>query len=167
MPRLSAHLAPFEICHRIPGRMRLRIPALQENAALGARMAGALRALDGVQAMRINPACASLVLYHRPAHRLTPDILAQALQPLLPSTVSPPGLHPGLRPAKPPTRSAQRSLQRPSPPSAPPAPTPCILCRMKLNATRWILADVWRCWRQHFTQRMRAVLVTAFMPLRS
>lgn len=165
MPRLSVNTeqyAPFEVCHRIPGRMRLRIPALLEDDALGPRLAKALQALEGVQATRLNPACASLVLYHRPTHPLTPDSLVQALQPILP---------PRIRPASPnaltvPTRTGRYPAPRTARPSVPAPQQNCILCRMKLTAARWILADVWRCWRQHFTQRLRSTLIAALLPLR-
>ncbi|AHF05383.1 hypothetical protein MARPU_04735 [Marichromatium purpuratum 984] len=42
----------------------------------------------------------------------------------------------------------------------------CPLCRLKLKAARWIMADVWRCWQERTRARVRTLMVTAFSPLR-
>ena len=148
-----------EIRHQIPGRTRLRVPALVKSPDLEAQIAVALGALDGVQGVRPNPSCASFVLHHRPDVRPSRETLANVLRPILmpsmPSAPSPAPSHARRRPVQPSTsgRGARAAGLRPG---------SCPICRLKLEAARWILSDVWRCWREHWTQRLRARLVASF-----
>lgn len=53
-----------EIAHRLPGRMRLRVPALRGAPARLAALAGSLRALPGVTAAAAGPLTGTLLLHH-------------------------------------------------------------------------------------------------------
>src|SRR5581483_7617758 len=50
------------LIHAVPGRLRLRVPALRGDPALAERLATAARAHPGVRRVRVNAACASLVV---------------------------------------------------------------------------------------------------------
>jgi Cu2+-exporting ATPase len=51
-----------EIVHRIPGRIRFRVPALRSNPELADRLLAAGMAHPGVRHVRVNLACASVVV---------------------------------------------------------------------------------------------------------
>lgn len=55
----------IKTCHRIPGRLRLRLTPLAWNAPLAARLTRQLGTLEGVLEVRCNPACAALILHYR------------------------------------------------------------------------------------------------------
>ena len=157
----TKQIVMFEICHRIPGRMRLRVPILMKTPALGRRLEVALRGLDGVQEVRSNPACASLVMYHRLSRAPTPDDLARVLQPLIEPARRRPQQVSRVQPGSQPLVVTHRVPKRPAPTLAKSRLAPCRLCQLKLTAACWILADVWRCWRRSLTQRMRTLLISA------
>lgn len=155
-PRQSSDAALFAVCHQIPGRMRLRLPILREDPRLDGRVVVALRGLDGVYAVRSNLACASLIIHHRgpsaPAH----ETLLNVLRPII-NASAPPTM---------PQSKPTRAVPRPNPArfSIEPArqrPADCSICRLRLSATRWLLADVWRCWRDQWTLSLRARLIAS------
>jgi len=53
--------------HILPGRVRLRVPAVRHDAALAARLVARARATPGVHAARVNRAAGALVLAGEPA----------------------------------------------------------------------------------------------------
>ncbi|WPL17059.1 hypothetical protein Thiowin_02045 [Thiorhodovibrio winogradskyi] len=75
----------FEVRHQLPGRLRLHCPALRTKAWLAAALRGHLQACDGVRSVRINPACASVVIAHDARH-FSADQLQQRLRALLSAT---------------------------------------------------------------------------------
>ncbi|EXJ14217.1 hypothetical protein D779_2888 [Imhoffiella purpurea] len=115
--------------------------------------------------MRLNSGCASLVIHHRPDFTPTRDLLDRALTPILmpAASVAPP-------PPKV-SRRAERSRARPEKTrvrvEAPKkrasgqALAACPICQLKLKAARWILTDFWRCWRDHWTQRLHGRLLAS------
>jgi hypothetical protein len=54
--------ARVEIVHAVPGRLRLRVPALRGQPALADQVVAAGLAHRGVRRVRVNPACASIVV---------------------------------------------------------------------------------------------------------
>jgi P-type Cu2+ transporter len=50
------------LIHAVPGRLRLRVPVLRAEPALAARLLAAARAHPGVRRVRVNLACASVVI---------------------------------------------------------------------------------------------------------
>jgi copper chaperone CopZ len=50
------------IVHEIPGRLRVRLPALRRNEANAARITAALRSLDGVSGVEASTVTGSLVV---------------------------------------------------------------------------------------------------------
>lgn len=159
--------APFEIRHQIPGRMRLRVPALIQDIEVSPRLERALMAIDGMQSVRCNPGCASLVLQYRSDRPPTQEDLARALgsRALVLTSESPRSRPAHVAPSKPSTGSRKDKGRPLSIPRSQPRPS-CRLCQMKLSAARWILADVWRCWTQSFTHRMQAGLLASITLLR-
>lgn len=73
----------LEIRHQIPGRIRLHVPALRDDPQLSERLTRALTQIEGVRGVRWNPACSSLVVWHRRAGPLTQAELDQVLYPVL------------------------------------------------------------------------------------
>ncbi len=155
MPDTTRKIVLFEICHQIPGRMRLRVPILLKEPALALRLEETLRRLDGVQTVRCNPACASLTFHHRVSQAPSTDDLTRLLQPL----IAPTRHRPQMTRRAPLSRSPERHPVTVK--SSRTGSGGCLLCQMKLSAARWILADIWRCWQHNLTQRMRNLLVTA------
>ncbi len=72
----------FSICHSIPGRIRLHIPALRNPTALAASVVGWLARQDWVKATRINHDCASLVVEYQPERSQTLDNMLALLAEL-------------------------------------------------------------------------------------
>src|ERR1700733_10379934 len=58
----------FLICHSMPGRVRLKIPALCRKRSLAETFLGWLGTQPGIKTARINYDCVSLVLEYDPAH---------------------------------------------------------------------------------------------------
>lgn len=78
----------LEIRHQIPGRIRLHLPGLQDDPFLSTRLMQALGQVEGVRGARWNPACASLVIWHRRVGRLTQAELSEILDPVIQPVVS-------------------------------------------------------------------------------
>jgi len=78
----------LEIRHQIPGRIRLHLPGLQDDPRLSRRLIQALEQVEGVRGVRWNPACASLLIRHRRAGRMTQAELNEILDPVLQPVVS-------------------------------------------------------------------------------
>lgn len=148
----------IEVCHQIPGRLRLRVPALKQAPGLEEAVAAALASIRGVYRVRLNRACVSLVVYHGTELALTREDLKRALRPLLAPSVS------GVFPRPDPLHSAR--WVKPDPERVPKRPRrtlgdSCPICQLKLKAARWILSDVWRCWRDHWAQRLHGRLLAS------
>lgn len=94
----------FEIRHQVPGRLRLHLPALRADPAFARSLPGQLRGCDGVQSVRTNPSCASLVITHDP-YRLSAERLQERLVALLAATASAPSLVAPLPVQPPPVQS--------------------------------------------------------------
>lgn len=97
----------LEIRHQLPGRLRLRVPAIATEPGRAAAIAALLRAQTGVHRVRINPACASLLIEFAPALQdaaaITARVRALAGQPVTlptPATMT-----------NRPTKGQQRGLQ--------------------------------------------------------
>jgi hypothetical protein len=50
--------------HRIPGRARLHVPDRRGDAAFFAQLAGAVRGIEGIERVEVNPRTGSLLLHH-------------------------------------------------------------------------------------------------------
>ena len=77
----------IRIAHAIPGRIRLRIPALKGNSILGREVAEHIWTLAGVRWVETNASTGSLVVEYdpeNPAWRDQPDEMVGSLVPLLP-----------------------------------------------------------------------------------
>src|SRR5687767_580600 len=59
---------------RVPGRLRLRVPAIKVRAAKGPLVERALAARPGVRAVRVNPITGSLLIQFDPASASPADI---------------------------------------------------------------------------------------------
>ncbi|AGA91597.1 hypothetical protein Thimo_2901 [Thioflavicoccus mobilis 8321] len=131
----------YEICHRIPGRLRLRIPALRDNPALARRLTARLRGHAAVADARANPACASLILHLKPGRSDEVAALSSIAAALSEMPVSAPPA-PRARQMRAPRRSSGRRQARPArtvPPSA--------ISRLQERLARWMLrgsVEVWR-----------------------
>jgi Cu2+-exporting ATPase len=78
----------FQVIHIIPGRIRLRLPALKQNPAAIALLCHRLEELDGITRIRTNRAAQSLVICYHPG--LTSDVqlihaLGHCVQGLFPT----------------------------------------------------------------------------------
>ncbi|WP_425338392.1 hypothetical protein [Thiorhodococcus minor] len=120
------------------------------NSRLAAPIAATLRGLEGVDDVRVNAACGSLTLRHPGASGLSERQISKALRAVL-------------SPASPePRKRSERARPLPaSPPIGRPASAhpqgsaPCVICHLKLKALRWLLSDLWRCWRDLWVRRLR------------
>jgi Cu2+-exporting ATPase len=61
-PRLEPSGLKIELVHQIPGRVRLRVPALRSHPKLADRIVAAGMAHPGVRSVRVNLACVSVVV---------------------------------------------------------------------------------------------------------
>ncbi|WP_145108824.1 HMA2 domain-containing protein [Cereibacter sediminicola] len=50
--------------HHVPGRARFRVPGMPKAATLREALVSALRAIEGVERVEINPAAASVVVHY-------------------------------------------------------------------------------------------------------
>ena len=82
-PELRA-LPNVEVLSAIPGRARLRIRGLRDNATRAAEVVATARMLDGVTAAEANPLTGGLLVRFDPAQTDVPAIVA-ALDPPLPA----------------------------------------------------------------------------------
>lgn len=150
----------IEIRHQLPGRLRLRIPALAQQPGLATALTAALAREPGVQQVRANPACATLVVGYDPARLPTPALTAWLLDLL--------GQAGGHPPARVPPASGRALATGPRGPAAehrqplphratrevdtkqrtrPGAGTRyCLLCRLNARLTSWMLRTALRCW---------------------
>ncbi len=64
MPDATVPLVPAVVEHRIPGRMRLRIPRRRGDAAFFGHVAAELAEVAGVRSVRNNPVTASVLIEH-------------------------------------------------------------------------------------------------------
>lgn len=146
----SPSLAPravqsFSVTHRVPGRLRLRVPELARRPALAPRIESVLMALDVVQRVRCNPVCASVVLYHQGPRAPARADMARALAPLVAQPRPGEALVPVTLGRADPAVARGRERQR----------RDCLLCRVKLALARLLVKDLWRCWRQEQGLRER------------
>jgi hypothetical protein len=77
----------IKVVHAIPGRVRVKIAGLKENAALVREVQGRLSAVQGIQRVEVNPITGSvLILYDRTAFESLDSLLslAASLSPLFP-----------------------------------------------------------------------------------
>jgi heavy metal translocating P-type ATPase len=74
----------FSVRHRIPGRIRLHIPALVSVAGVNDRIVRWLTAQDGILDARINAGCASLVVCYDESQRALLDSLLDYMRCLTP-----------------------------------------------------------------------------------
>lgn len=146
----SAERRLFSVCHQVSGRTRLRVPALMRSPSLATSVAATLRGLEGVQEVRVNAACGSLTLRHPSVSVLSERQISQAVEGVLVQVSGPPRKRServrrlaASQPAGPPTRAREQGT------------APCAICRLKLKAMRWLLSDLWRCWRDAWVTRLR------------
>jgi Heavy metal associated domain 2 len=78
-PELRA-LPNVEVLSAIPGRARLRIPGVRDDAARADEVVATIRALDGVTAAEANPLTGA-VLVRYDAHRITLTEIVATLEP--------------------------------------------------------------------------------------
>jgi len=76
---LSGPLAATHVVHSIPGRVRLRVPPLKDNADLTRCLQALLSAQAGVTEVTVAPVCQSVTVVHDPA-LWTPESLCIFLQ---------------------------------------------------------------------------------------
>jgi hypothetical protein len=74
--------AAITLAHVIPGRMRLKLPELRNNAALAARLRERFAAVTGVQRVVANPRTGSLVIQYDPVTLASPESQRALLAPL-------------------------------------------------------------------------------------
>lgn len=67
------------VTHRIPGRLRLRVPAAKGHPELLQRMAAAARSATDVKSVEYNPVTGSVLIYHAPAAYKSLEALASIL----------------------------------------------------------------------------------------
>ncbi len=116
----------FSICHRIPGRMRLRVRGLRLQQGCKKQLSQSLGRILGVTQVQVNATCASVVVYHR--RDQTPSI-EQIHQALVSANQAP-------------SRWTLRQLL------VSPTLKECRLCQLKLRLMRTFFTDAWRCWLQ-------------------
>jgi copper chaperone CopZ len=80
MPMLRT--GPVQTAHWIPGRVRLRVPSLTENAAGAAVVQEKLPTLQGVQSVKVNPASGSVLIVYR-EDEVRPELLFAAVVRLM------------------------------------------------------------------------------------
>jgi hypothetical protein len=76
---LDGPLASTHVIHSIPGRVRLRVPALKADSHLAGGLQGLLSARAGVTEVTVAPVCHSVTVVHDPA-RWTSKSLCMFLQ---------------------------------------------------------------------------------------
>ncbi len=65
------------ICaHHVPGRLRLKVPAVARSAPRAAAVRARLAALPGVRRIDVNPPADSLIVFYDPTKVATPAIIA-------------------------------------------------------------------------------------------
>ena len=79
--RLNGPLSVIHVIHSIPGRVRLRVPALKADSNLVRGLQGLLSAQAGLTEVTVAPVCCSVTVVYDPA-RWTPESLCIFLQSL-------------------------------------------------------------------------------------
>src|SRR6478672_12557631 len=79
-------LTPAHILHRMPGRVRLRIPWIKNMTQAAQWLAGTLRGIEGIHECRANAECASVTISYDP-HRWTSNRLLGRLNALSPREI--------------------------------------------------------------------------------
>ncbi|RNE88658.1 cation-translocating P-type ATPase [Marichromatium sp. AB31] len=102
----------IQIRHQIPGRIRLRIPALARNRPLADWIEHELGAVPGVEQATCNPGCASLVVRYGHS-RLDPETIRAHLEAIIAHPIDPTRLT--CDPADGRCRSCQRGAQDQTP----------------------------------------------------
>ncbi|MEI8016223.1 MAG: hypothetical protein WCH20_15485 [Nitrospira sp.] len=67
VPQLNGPLAATHVIHSIPGRVRLRVPALKADSHLAGGLQALLSAQAGVTEVTVAPGCQSVTVLHDPA----------------------------------------------------------------------------------------------------
>ena len=80
MPMLRT--GPVQTAHWMPGRVRLRVPSLAENAAGAALVREKLPAMQGVRSVKLNPATGSVLIVYR-EDQVRPELLFTAVVRLM------------------------------------------------------------------------------------
>ena len=80
MPMLRT--GPVQTAHWMPGRVRLRVPSLAENAAGAALVREKLPTIQGVQSVKLNPATGSVLIVYR-EDEVRPELLFAAVVRLM------------------------------------------------------------------------------------
>ncbi len=80
MPMLRT--GPVQTAHFVPGRVRLRVPSLAENAAGAARCEQKLPTIEGVRSVRLDPATGSVLIVYREGE-VRPELLFAAVVRLM------------------------------------------------------------------------------------
>ncbi len=80
MPMLRT--GPVQTAHWLPGRVRLRVPSLAENAAGTAKLREKLPTIQGVQSVKLNPASGSVLIVYR-EDEVRPELLFAAVVRLM------------------------------------------------------------------------------------
>jgi len=64
-----------EVCHTLPGRLRVYVPLLRYDAPFGLRLQGLLEAAPGVAAVRLNPGAGCAVIHYDAASLQPADLV--------------------------------------------------------------------------------------------
>jgi heavy metal translocating P-type ATPase len=87
----------YQIVHAIPGRMRVRVPALQQIEGLAEAVSGLLSQQTGITGVRHNRPCGSVIINYDPSMTELPGRLMEALEGLSPEMIL--SLYAGQQPA--------------------------------------------------------------------
>lgn len=142
-------LAMLQIQHHVPGRVRFRIKApVSSSGDSGSdggtdpeTLAAILRRAPGVRQVRLNPACASLVLHYDPVRTTPQGLRALALKRAAAARARGIGASGPLWPV---------SRWLPAAPVVRPRSGSCGLCRLQLRVARWLTRSTLRCWWQEW-----------------
>lgn len=89
------------IVHQIPGRMRLRIPAMRGDSGYFSALSDKLENIEGVAMVKVNPASASIVLgYAGEAQMLLEKMRELELDPRIEEHVGDAPRHSGIQPVR-------------------------------------------------------------------
>ena len=80
MPMLRT--GPVQTAHWMPGRVRLRVPSLAENAAGAATLRERLPTIQGVQSVKLSPVTGSVLIAYR-EDQVRPELLFAAVVRLM------------------------------------------------------------------------------------
>jgi heavy metal translocating P-type ATPase len=77
----------YEVVHAIPGRVRVRVPALQRVEGLAEACSSLLAQQDGITGVRHNRTCGSIIINYEPSLTDLPQRLAGALDGMSPEMI--------------------------------------------------------------------------------